>query len=441
MLKKTFNYFSMVVTGLFFCILGFSFLFETWSPWNWLYLTLIIGMMTAAILRLLNFCFNFHKVERRFNQFMDVVLWLFLTILALSNSELFHFLFPRLIGGWILLHALVKLITISIKIKDHLPGWLHSLIFLLGDMIMAAVLLWKPNQFPALVNAVIGCYFLIYGGNMLLDFIREVIPASRKEQWDHSFQLALPPFLAAWIPPSLLRTILSKDREAQVRADFEMVKQDIPVDLEVFVHMALKGPAMMGHVDLAYRGFMFSYGCYDPHERRWLGTMGDGVVLIAPKDEYIYNCLKNENKVLVGFGIVMNHDQKQAFQERLLETFEQLVDFHSDEELARADQPVKGDGSDYLSRVTRNVPDAYFYKIRSGKFKTFFVLSSNCVFFIRHLLGSIGLNLLEFSGVVSPGSYFDFLNKQFKSNKSFVISRRIYTKRNMNLFAQDAKKT
>ena len=434
MLRKTFNYFSMFVTGFFFCVLGFSFLFGTWSPWNWLYFTLIIGMIVVAILRVLNFCLNFHKVERRFGQFLDVMMWFLVIILALANSELFYFLFPRLIGSWILLHALVKTITITIKIKDHLPGWLHSFIFLIGDIFMASVLLWMPDHFPVLVNVVIGCYFLIYGNNILLNFIREVIPASRKEQWDHRFQLALPPFLAAWIPPTLLLTILNKDKEDQARADFEMIKKDIPVDLEVFVHMALKGPAMLGHIDLAYRGFLFSYGCYDPHERRWLGTMGDGVLLVAPKEEYIYNCLKNENKVLVCFGIVLNGDQKQAFDHRLLEIFDDLVDFHSDEELAQAKKPTKGDGSDYLSRVTRNVPDAHFYKYRRGRFKTFFVLSSNCVFFIRHLLGSIGLNLLEMSGIVSPGSYFDFLNKQFKSNKSFVISRRIYTKRNMNQF-------
>lgn len=434
MLKQRFNYFSMFVTGLFFCVLGFSFLFGTWTPWNWLYFILIFGMIAVALLRILNFIFNFHQVERRFAQGMDVILWLVLIILASANSDLFYFLFPRLIGSWIMLHAVAKMVIITIKIKDHLPGWIHSLVFLVGDFIMASILLWMPDHFPLLVNGVIGCYFLIYGGNTLMDLLREIIPATRKEQWDRRFQLALPPFLAAWIPPTLLRTILNKDCEDQARADFETVKRDIPIDLEVFIHMALRGPAMMGHIDLAYRGFVLSYGCYDPHERHWLGTMGDGVLIIAPESEYIYNCLKNENKVLVCFGIVLNEAQKAAFDHQLLETFQDLNDFHSDEELMRQHKPVKGDGSDYLSRITRHVPNARFYKYRSGKFKTFFVLSSNCVYFIRHLLGSIGLNLLELSGIVSPGSYFDFLNKQFKSNKSFVISRRVFTKRSANQF-------
>ena len=47
---------------------------------------------------------------------------------------------------------------------------------------------------------------------------------------------------------------------------------------------------------------------------------------------------------------------------------------------------------------------------------------------------AVGLNLFDMSGIISPGSYFGFLNKQFKSDKSFVMSRCIYTKRNMDIF-------
>lgn len=437
MLKKHLNYASMFVTGLFFCVLGFSFIFGTWSPWNWLYATVVIGISIVGILRIFNFIFNFRKLNHRLMQFLDVIVWIALIIISLSNSRLFYFLFPRLVGGWILLHALVKAITITIKIKDHLPGWTHSLIFLCGDLIMAFILLFMPYRFTFLVDGAVGCYFIIYGGNQLLDFIRELIPSGHAASMDHKIRLAVPPFLAAVIPPTLMRTILEKDAEDQAREDFESIKADIPVDLEVYVHMAAKGPAMLGHVDIAYRGFLISYGCYDPHHRRLMGTMGDGVVLIAPKNAYIYNCLANENKVLVCFGIHLNDRQKEALNERLLDTFSRLVDFQCDEELKRAAQPYEGECDDYLSRVTRNVENVHYYKYREGKFKTFFVLSANCVFFITHLLGSIGLNLVDLSGIVSPGSYFDFLNKQFKSDKGFVISRSIYTNRNMDQFLHE----
>lgn len=437
MLKRHFNYFSMIATGIFFCVLGFSFIFSKLTPWNWLYFTLIIGIGVAGFLRMINFIVNFRKMNHHFMQFLDVVFWIILIIMSLANASLFYFLFPRLIGCWILLHAIVKVITISIKMKDHLPGWIHSLVFLIGDIVIVIILLFMPYQFPLFINAVMGSYFIIYGGNMLLDYIREVLPEHSGETLDHKIRLAVPPFLAAIIPPTLMHVILDKDAEDQARDEFEAVKKDIPIDLEVFVHIAPKGPAMLGHVDLAYRGFLLSYGCYDPHERRLFGTLGDGVILVAPKDSYIHNCLANENKVMIGFGIALNQKQKEALNQRLLETFSEFEDFYCDEQLKQAGRPYKGECDDYLSRVTRNVDGANYYKYKQGKFKTFFVVSSNCVFFITHLLGSIGLNLFDMSGIISPGSYFDFLNKQFKSDKSFVISRTVYTKRNMDRFEKE----
>lgn len=434
MLKKSFNYASMAITGLFFCVLGFSFIFGSLSPWNWLYYLLVIGISIVGCLRILNVILNFRKVPHRFSLFLDVITWLIAIIISIVNADLFHFLFPRLVGGWILLHAFAKTVTIYIKITDHLPGYLHSVIFLIGDLLFAFALLFMPNQFPYMITLAIGGYFLIYGGNQLLDFVREIIPNNSGEQLDTKLRLAVPPFLAAIIPPTLMRTILNKDAEDQAREDFEVYKSSISADLEVLVHIAPSGPAMLGHVDIIYRGFLMSYGCYDPHQRRLLGTLGDGVVLISPKDEYLYNSLANENKILVDFGIALNEKQKEALNARLLEVFSELVDFESDEQLKQAGKSYLGELDDYISRVTRTCPDTRFYKYREGKFKTFFVLSSNCVFFIAHILSCIGFNLVDMSGIISPGSYFDFLNKQFKSDKSFVISRKIYTKKDANIF-------
>lgn len=48
---------------------------------------------------------------------------------------------------------------------------------------------------------------------------------------------------------------------------------------------------------------------------------------------------------------------------------------------------------------------------------------------MANILSVIGLNLFDLSGIISPGAYYDFLNKQFKSHKGFVISRRLYRKK------------
>ncbi|MEG1630127.1 MAG: hypothetical protein RR345_03335, partial [Erysipelotrichaceae bacterium] len=71
---------------------------------------------------------------------------------------------------------------------------------------------------------------------------------------------------------------------------------------------------------------------------------------------------------------------------------------------------------------------------------TFFVLYTNCVSFVGNLIECVGLNLVDLSGIISPGSYYDFLNKQFMSEKSFVIARKLYTKKDIKELEKDNDK-
>lgn len=426
----------MFATGIFFCILGFSFIFDSITTWNWLYATFVIGVAIVGVIRLFNLIVNFRKVEHRFRQLIDIIVWIVAVSICLSFPMTFFMMLPRVIGCWILLHAIVKIIVLWIKHHDHLPIPIHSCIYLVGDLIMSFILIVSPASYEGIISFFMGMYFLIYGGNSLLDFIREVLPQGSGEHLDNQIQLSVPPFMSVIIPPHLMRSLLSKDKEDQIKNQFEAIKGDIPVDMEVLIHLAPSGPAMLGHADLIYRGYAFSYGCYDPHNRHLFGTMGDGVVIIAKKDTYMRNCLENENKMLISFGISLNEEQKKRLNDRMVEVFSGFVDFHSDEELRRMHLPYQGACDDYISRVTRTSPDSHFYKIKEGKLKTFFVVSSNCVYFLSTIISSIGLHLVDLSGIISPGAYYDFLNRQFKSSKGFVVSRKLYRKKDAKQFAK-----
>ena len=436
MFKKNMNYFTMFATGAFFCVLGFSFIFDSLTVWNWLYTTFVIGVAAVGIIRLFNLIVNFHKVDNRLNQLIDIIIWIITICISLLYPYTFFALLPRLVGAWIMLHAFIKIVVLWIKHHDHLPIPIHSVVYLGGDLVMSFFLIISPTRHEEVISICMGCYFLIYGGNALLDLIREMMPSGSGDKLDHKIRLSVPPFMSVIIPPHLMRTLLNKDKEDQIKERYEAIKEDIPIDLEVLIHLAPNGPAMLGHADMIYRGLVLSYGCYDPHQRRLFGTMGDGVVIIAPKDTYIHNCLANENKILISFGIVLNETQKEKLNERLIEVFSTFEDFHSDEELKQMGEPFEGACDDYLSRVTRTSPEAKFYKIKEGKLKTFFVVSSNCVFFLSNILKVIGLHLVDLSGIISPGAYYDFLNNQFKSNKSFVVSRKLYRKKDAAMFEQ-----
>ena len=217
MLKKNFNYFTMFATGLFFCVLGFSFIFDSLAVWNWLYTTLVIGISVAGVIRIFNMILNYRKLKHKGGQFLDIIVWLIAIIISLAIPETFFAIFPRLIGCWILLHAIIKIIVFYIKIKDRLPIPFMKVIFLCGDLIIAFFLIVNPGAHEDVISFFLGAYFLIYGGNTLLDLIREILPSGSGDKLDQKIQLSVPPVLSAVIPPHLMSTLLNKDKEDEIK--------------------------------------------------------------------------------------------------------------------------------------------------------------------------------------------------------------------------------
>ena len=69
---------------------------------------------------------------------------------------------------------------------------------------------------------------------------------------------------------------------------------------------------------------------------------------------------------------------------------------------------------------------AEFYKIGQGPFKTYNVLTTNCVAVANMLSGSGGVDLMNPQGIITPGTYSEFLDRQFRRKKSIVVSRTVY---------------
>ena len=115
MLKKNFNYFTMFATGLFFCVLGFSFIFDSLAVWNWLYTTLVIGISVAGVIRIFNMILNYRKLKHKGGQFLDIIVWLIAIIISLAIPETFFAIFPRLIGCWILPVSYTHLISCQLQ--------------------------------------------------------------------------------------------------------------------------------------------------------------------------------------------------------------------------------------------------------------------------------------------------------------------------------------
>lgn len=193
------------------------------------------------------------------------------------------------------------------------------------------------------------------------------------------------------------------------------------VDIEVFIHTGRTGFDIIGHTDLAYKGMVYSYGNHDADSRQLKDTVGPGVMFVCPRDEYIDYLL--ERKVtMFAFGMQLGADEEQEFEHSLAELWPDLVPF----EITSDNQK-----NSYIGRLVAST-SAKLYKFKEGQFKTYFVLGTNCVLFADYLLWKSGIDILAFAGIMTPGTYFDYFNREYLKANSKVVSRQIL---NQNLLA------
>ena len=72
------------------------------------------------------------------------------------------------------------------------------------------------------------------------------------------------------------------------------------------------------------------------------------------------------------------------------------------------------------------------HKFTRGKWKKYFVVGNNCCKLADYIVGKSGIDVLKMYGVITPGAYYEYLNREFKKKKSMVISRKIYNNKSVN---------
>ena len=267
-----------------------------------------------------------------------------------------------------------------------------------------------------------GAYLLFYGVNLLGDFTRELL------RWDEDglrvkryIRLPMPVFLATLVPLQTLHRFNRNMRPVPEVLEIKNAKRmDSEPCLEIFIHLAADCARGLGHVDLSLDGTVYSYGCYDLSVFHFYELLSDGVMAVAPRDTYLKHCCKTERKAIVGFGVVLDEEQKQAVYRRIGQLMKKTVDWQCPQEHYpdyRLTDPTS---------LLYNHTGARFYKFRSGKYKYYFALATNCVQLADALIGASGLNLHGNNGIITPGTYMDFLNRLFKQKNSCVVTRTVY---------------
>lgn len=178
---------------------------------------------------------------------------------------------------------------------------------------------------------------------------------------------------------------------------------------------------MMGHVDISYKGYTYAYGLYDTDSRHLFGTVGDGVLLRLASEDYLASLAKDDWRAVVGYGLILTDEQKLAVEERLAAILDLTQPFYLTTETQK---------KDYLGQLSQQY-DVESFKFTHSQFKTYFVMTTNCVLLADTILEVIGTDNVANHGILTPGIYQEYFEKEYQRAYSSVVTKFILGKQEL----------
>ncbi|MBE6038111.1 MAG: hypothetical protein E7218_02760 [Anaerofustis stercorihominis] len=381
--------------------------------------TLMLGAVRSALTYLMT--------DKDSAMLESVVNIAFGLILLLKPSSLL-FMMKFISAAYMALLAFIHIIAIVQRRKDNAGSRTGYFILIPFEIFSSLRLLFGKEHRLQQLNRWLGMYFMVYGLCVFLDIVASFNIFHRRKK--KKFHIPLPAIICAFIPKRILKSINKLMDNNELPIDkINHTSDDTESDIEIFIHMADTLYGQVGHVDLCFDNYVLSYGNYDESSYRLNGMLGDGVIEVIDRNKYIRFCLEVSNKHIVSFGIKLNDEDKMRMQWKLKDIFENLTPW---------EPPIMSSQSDLISSTQYELDyasslykatDALFYKFKDGKynkFKTYFGLSTNCAALVQEITSKIGVSLFDFSGILTPGTYYDYLDSEFRRKNSFVVSKTLY---------------
>lgn len=417
---------KLLVQGFLFVLLGLVLMVTgTWLPVTVIRLVLFLAWIATVLDLVLRI---FKKSQSTDTLGVALVKLLVLGYLLGSNlaTDVPIYILALVIGVYQIFHATINLVTYLLYRKNKIRPRFRLLLDGLVLVFLGGTSLLSSTGNSVFQLFVLGAYFFLYGVSNIRDgflFEEEI----GKNHLKRRVRISLPIVLAALIPARTLAKINKFMQEnADEREDIHlgMVKSGKTAELEIFVHTAETSLfSAIGHVDICYQGRVISYGNYDPSSETLFGMVGDGVLYFCDRDKYIDLCKRESQKTLFGYGIDLTPEMEKAVQKKLAELKQLTIPWEPS-----ADKIMTGDGKEdytYAYKI-RHETDGELYKFIKSKFKSYFVLSTNCVLLADTIVGQAGTDILSPKGFIAPGTYQAYLNREFEKPNSIVVSKHVY---------------
>jgi len=404
-MKRLLNILLKIIKGIIFIIIGIIYIVRSNQMVG---ITVrIVGYLSLGIfvIQVLNL---FLKKKELIKKLPEMVITLTISILFLALPTLFINIFAKIFGLYAFLQALSSIINAYIYKQDRIKGIFFNIFSGVTSLIFAYLLLFSSIKNAKYLCIISGIYIILYGVFSLINIIK-----------DKSLAIPMPIIFTMFLPKLLIRRI-KKDYS---KSDNENNLKKEKVDMEILFHLANSGSASMGHVEISFGNKIYSYACYNYMKRRLFGGVGDGILGEFDRDHYIEYCVFEKNRFILSYGIKLNDEQKKKIKAKINELkITNTVRWYP--------EAAYDDTKEYKEMANQIYQrcDGKFYKFIKGKYKTFFVFRTNCVEIANEILSSLGTKLIILEGLISPGTYYSYLEKLYNEKNNLIVSKTIYTK-------------
>lgn len=337
---------------------------------------------------------------------------------------------------YILVNAAIKLVDYFINKRDNVVGRLRELLFFVFFLVFGVLMVFVPEMGKRGFIAVAGVYCIIYGAFLLWDFVFQCFPSSFRRRFSKKLSLPMPVLISTMRPFAKF-----KSRQRQSLLDPEKTKTelkpffpegketDAAPDMEVMIHISEHGMGIMGHCDICFEGRVYSYGSYDLTSTSLFGGIGDGIFVIGKREPYIRFYVTATPREIYGYGFRLDEEQKRAVRDEIVKLIDMAYPWETPlQQVHKNDPSAKGEAVyDWGSKMW-NCTGSDFYKFRSGKMKTYFVVTSNCVMMADEIVRKACKDITPQRSVLTPGAYYDYLEHLLAMVGSPVFCRTVYNK-------------
>lgn len=415
------KYYNMVfldlVWGIIFIIISFIIFMGRDVLYENVVNIVVVVLLLRSIFQLFKYLFRGNGIRENRNNFWLCIFNLGVCLLFWFIPELFLGLIPLLFSLYLFVLGTSQFIMYLMFLENKVKGRIGYLLWGFCYYFISIPIIYSPingiNDFLFYLSI----YVFLLGVASIYNFLLLFISKGTKDKLKRKIRITLPKIIESIIPYSVMVNI---NKSLETDYYYNSNDNNSEVDMCIFIHTSDKGANKFGHIDIYFEGRVISYGNYDEGSRKYRKLFGDGVIFVTNKrKEYINFCIDNSKKTLFEFGIKLNELQKEVIRDKIRDVMSNTVswDYRDDKNY--------NDGSSYASKLYDKT-DAKFFKFKNGKYKTYFVLGSNCCYLADDIVGKSGIDLLSINGIITPGTYYDYLNRQLYRKNSIVVFKNVY---------------